>query len=233
MRWSHSTSNFYALIGQNLTGEFSRKIYGTSAILFPSLQYCWRLGFLKACFFPTLGPLSPSSSPMNSVALASRRCSLWTDVLRRPLCLEGYSTNKAIFFRNQSVNSCIGHFPLESCWWVIWEEEHEKMQCKPSLRWDSHKIYSDVSEGWKWCEPYPPPQTLIASSFVNMGQCVGMDKRGTFPELSHLHGAFGEPNLLSWDQKGTLWSSIEWISRQIDIDQGLLIYLDFGFPQAS
>ena len=157
MRWSHSTSNFYALIGQNLTGEFSRKIYGTSAILFPSLQYCWRLGFLKACFFPTLGPLSPSSSPMNSVALASRRCSLWTDVLRRPLCLEGYSTNKAIFFRNQSVNSCIGHFPLESCWWVIWEEEHEKMQCKPSLRWDSHKNYSYVIEGWKWCEPYPPP----------------------------------------------------------------------------
>ena len=26
-RWSRSTSNFYALIGQNLTGEFMRKIY--------------------------------------------------------------------------------------------------------------------------------------------------------------------------------------------------------------
>ena len=25
-RWSRSTSNFYALIGQNLTGEFMRKI---------------------------------------------------------------------------------------------------------------------------------------------------------------------------------------------------------------
>ena len=27
MGWSRSTSNFYALIGQNLTGEFMRNIY--------------------------------------------------------------------------------------------------------------------------------------------------------------------------------------------------------------
>ena len=33
-RCSHSTSNFYALIGQNLTGEFMRKIYAASWILF-------------------------------------------------------------------------------------------------------------------------------------------------------------------------------------------------------
>ena len=33
-RWSRSTSNFYALIGQNLTGEPMRKIYATSWILF-------------------------------------------------------------------------------------------------------------------------------------------------------------------------------------------------------
>ena len=32
--WSRSTSNFYALIGQNLTGEFMRKIYGASWNLF-------------------------------------------------------------------------------------------------------------------------------------------------------------------------------------------------------
>ena len=165
MRCSHSTSNFYALIGQNLAGEFSRKIYATSAILFPSLQYCWRLGFLKACFVSTffltfwvstLGPLSPSSSPINSVVHTSRQCSLWTELLRHPLCLEGYSTNKAIFSRNQSFNSCIGHFPVESYGWVIWEEVHEKMQCKRSLRWDSHKVYFVVSEGWKSCDPYPP-----------------------------------------------------------------------------
>ena len=33
-RWSRSTSNFYALIGQNLTGEFMRKIYAAAEILF-------------------------------------------------------------------------------------------------------------------------------------------------------------------------------------------------------
>ena len=33
-RWSRSTFNFYALIGQNLTGEFMRKIYEASWILF-------------------------------------------------------------------------------------------------------------------------------------------------------------------------------------------------------
>ena len=34
MRWSRSTSIFYALIGQNLTGEFMRKIYAASWNLF-------------------------------------------------------------------------------------------------------------------------------------------------------------------------------------------------------
>ena len=33
-RWSRSTSNFYALIGQNLKGELMRKIYAASWILF-------------------------------------------------------------------------------------------------------------------------------------------------------------------------------------------------------
>ena len=30
LRWSRSTSNFYALIGENLTGEFMWKIYAAS-----------------------------------------------------------------------------------------------------------------------------------------------------------------------------------------------------------
>ena len=34
MRWSRSTSNFYALIGQNLTGEFMRKVYAATWNLF-------------------------------------------------------------------------------------------------------------------------------------------------------------------------------------------------------
>ena len=33
-RWSRSTSNCYAMIGQNLTGEFMRKIYAASCNLF-------------------------------------------------------------------------------------------------------------------------------------------------------------------------------------------------------
>ena len=33
-RWSRSTSNFYTLIGQNLTGEFTRKIYAAPWNLF-------------------------------------------------------------------------------------------------------------------------------------------------------------------------------------------------------
>ena len=33
-RWSRSTSNFYALIGQNLTGEFMQKIYAAYWNLF-------------------------------------------------------------------------------------------------------------------------------------------------------------------------------------------------------
>ena len=32
--WSRSTSNFYALVGQNLSGELMRKIYAASWILF-------------------------------------------------------------------------------------------------------------------------------------------------------------------------------------------------------
>ena len=34
-RWSHSSFSFYVLIGQNLMGEFMRKIDATSWILFP------------------------------------------------------------------------------------------------------------------------------------------------------------------------------------------------------
>ena len=33
-RWSRLTSSFYAIIGQNLTGEFKRKIYAATCDLF-------------------------------------------------------------------------------------------------------------------------------------------------------------------------------------------------------
>ena len=44
MRWSCSTSNFYVLIGQNLTGEFMRKIYATQS------QSHWKSDFGWHCF---------------------------------------------------------------------------------------------------------------------------------------------------------------------------------------
>ena len=56
MRWSHSTSNFYALIGQNLTGEFMQKIYAASLILFTLTAeaervLCQLVMFLTVIFF--------------------------------------------------------------------------------------------------------------------------------------------------------------------------------------
>ena len=54
-RWSLYTSNFYALIGQNLTGEFMRKIYAASWILFTLTAdadrvLCQRVMFLTFFF---------------------------------------------------------------------------------------------------------------------------------------------------------------------------------------
>ena len=45
-QWSRSTSNFYALIGQNLAGEFMRKIYAASWILF---TLHWQLKVTEFC----------------------------------------------------------------------------------------------------------------------------------------------------------------------------------------
>ena len=42
--WSRFTSNFYTLIGQNLTGEFTRKIYAASWNLFT-----WQLKLTEFC----------------------------------------------------------------------------------------------------------------------------------------------------------------------------------------
>ena len=46
-RWSRSTSNFHALIGQNLTGEFMRKIYATFGNLFTD-NWSWQ-SFVSSC----------------------------------------------------------------------------------------------------------------------------------------------------------------------------------------
>ena len=46
-RWSHSTSSFYVLIGQNLTGEFMRKIYAASGNLLTD-SWSWQ-SFVSSC----------------------------------------------------------------------------------------------------------------------------------------------------------------------------------------
>ena len=46
-RWSRSTSNFYVLIGQNLTGEFTRKIYAASGNLLTD-SWSWE-SFVPSC----------------------------------------------------------------------------------------------------------------------------------------------------------------------------------------
>ena len=51
-RWSRSTSNFYALIGQNLTGELMRKIYAASWILFTLTAEADRVLCQLVIFFP-------------------------------------------------------------------------------------------------------------------------------------------------------------------------------------
>ena len=65
-RWSRSTSNFYALIGQNLTGEFMRKIYAASwnlftltaeadrvlcqLVMFLTVFFLWRYKMKYSCY---------------------------------------------------------------------------------------------------------------------------------------------------------------------------------------
>ena len=50
-RWSRSTSNLYALIGQNLTGEFTRKIYAVSWNLFTLTAQAGRVLCQLVMFF--------------------------------------------------------------------------------------------------------------------------------------------------------------------------------------
>ena len=68
-RWSRSTSNFYALIGQNLTGEFMRKIYAASWNLFTFDSWSWQ-SFVSTCdvFFMSF---STGCTKWNTAAIKS------------------------------------------------------------------------------------------------------------------------------------------------------------------
>ena len=63
---------------------------------------------------PPLGPLSPNSSLTNWVVLASRRCSLWTGLLRRPFCsLRVTVETRPSLPGNNLSTRLIGHLPLD------------------------------------------------------------------------------------------------------------------------
>ena len=63
-RWSRSTSSFYTLIGQNMTGEFMRKIYAASWNLFTLTAEAERV----LCF---LMPFSTGCTKLNTAAIKS------------------------------------------------------------------------------------------------------------------------------------------------------------------
>ena len=84
-RWSRSTSNFYALIGQNLTGELMRKIYAASRNLFTLTAEADRVlcRFVSTC--DVFNCLFPLNIVQNEIQLLSRVfCYSWL------VCLSGF-----------------------------------------------------------------------------------------------------------------------------------------------
>ena len=109
-RWSRSTSNFYALIGQNLTGEFMRKIYVASGNLFTD-SWSWQSFVSSWDVFNCLFLLDAQ----NEIQLLSRFfCNLWLVCLLRfwlrnaPLVkVIGNPISDGIVFKNE-----LTHLPL-------------------------------------------------------------------------------------------------------------------------
>ena len=102
-RWSRPTSNFYALIGQNLTGEFMRKIYAASWNLFT-------LSFVSTC--DVVNCLFPLNIVQNEIQLLSRVfCYSW------PICLSGFwSRNTSLVkVRNPILDGIVFVFHLVWC----------------------------------------------------------------------------------------------------------------------
>ena len=110
-RWSRSASNFYVLIGQNLTGEFMRKIHTASGNLFTD-SWSWQ-SFVSSCdvlnclFLPGV---------QNEIQLLSRLfCNSWLVCLLRFMLTNAPVVNKVIgnpisdgiVFKNE-----LSHLPL-------------------------------------------------------------------------------------------------------------------------
>ena len=81
-RWSRSTSNFYALIGQNLTGEFMRKIYAATWNLFTLTAETDRVLCQLVMFLTVFFPLN---IVQNEIQLLSR-----VFCYSRLVCLSGF-----------------------------------------------------------------------------------------------------------------------------------------------
>ena len=81
-RWSRSTSNFYVLIGQNLTGDFMRKIYATSWFLFTLTAEADRVLCQLMMFLTVFFPLN---IVQNEIQLLSR-----VFCYSRLVCLSGF-----------------------------------------------------------------------------------------------------------------------------------------------
>ena len=109
-RWSRSAFNFYALIGQNLTGEFMRKIYAASGNLFTD-SWSWQIFVSSYYVFNCLFLLDVR----NEIQLLSRFfCNSWLVCLLRfwlrnaPLVkVIGNPISDGIVFKNE-----LTHLPL-------------------------------------------------------------------------------------------------------------------------
>ena len=119
-RWSRSTSNFYALIGQNLTGEFMRKIYAASGNLLTD-RWSWQ-SFVSSC--DVLNCLF-LLGVQNEIQLLSRLfCNSWLVCLLRflltnaPLVkVTGNPISDGIVFKNELTT----HLPLLEAYKEGWK----------------------------------------------------------------------------------------------------------------
>ena len=118
-RWSRSTSNFYALIGQNLTVEFMRKIYAASGNLLTD-SWSWE-SFVSSC--DVLNCLF-LLGVQNEIQLLSRLfCNSWLVCLLRfwlrnaPLVkVIGNPISDGIVFKNE-----LTHLPLLEAYKEGWK----------------------------------------------------------------------------------------------------------------
>ena len=148
---------------------------------FPQLlQYYWRLetGFLIACFFlhlfldflsgvsPLLGPLSPNLSLTNWIVLASRRCSLWTGLRRRPFCVLRVTVRTRPYFPGTNLSTRpIGHLPLDTL-------SSEISNTSPILMAVCSHIHLYLTDNWcRYC-PRQRCQKLVRSFFWYRYRCL-------------------------------------------------------------